>query len=161
MNGTPKSVILIFGENRGLSNERLPHLLRLKHITFWGTSVWYPTCMMTCSDVSHWAIATKFGTGIGFWQVQACDKFHYTSSTVTLFSGGGEEFTNPTPPHPPPTPPPPTPVTEAKKSPAEIRLISLYILLGNNLQGYRAFTRNRKRPSPVKKPCLSGECSSS
>ena len=35
-------------------------------------------------------------------------------------------------------------------------IISLYILLGNSLQRYKAFTSNRKRPSNVNKHCQSG-----
>ena len=34
-------------------------------------------------------LATKFGTGVVFWEVQTCAKFHYPNLTVTLFSGGG------------------------------------------------------------------------
>ena len=38
-------------------------------------------------------------------------------------------------------------------------IISLYILLGNNLQRYKAFTNNRKQPSTVNKHfCRSGHC---
>ena len=40
-------------------------------------------------------------------------------------------------------------------------IISLYVLLGNNLQHYKAFTCSRKRPSTVNKHCRSGQCSCS
>ena len=46
---------------------------------------------------------TKFGTGVVFWQVNTCAKFHCPSSTVTLFSGGGWN--------------PPPPVIESQKKP--------------------------------------------
>ena len=37
-------------------------------------------------------------------------------------------------------------------------IISLYVIVGNNLQHYKAFTSNRKRPSTVNKHCLNGQC---
>ena len=45
-------------------------------------------CQRNIDDVTDGAIATKFGTGVVFWQVQTCAKFQCPSSAVTLFSGG-------------------------------------------------------------------------
>ena len=40
-------------------------------------------------------------------------------------------------------------------------IISLYVLLGNNLQHYKAFTCNRKCPRTVNKHCRRSQCNCS